>query len=198
MPDSNSPMNSKHFLSFIGGFLLTTLFYGLLAFAILFAGLSMAGETLDEKETKDALIFFFCFSVIIFTLYIIYRRLKTNRKFSAVGITIPLLFAFYILFVTGQVYFDNLNYHEKFDRNKWVKTESKPFKMAKTLVKDSVLIGQTRKQVIEMLGATPDTLQYEKNDNLQYSTDEDTWELILKFKGDKVVESYLYEEGVGV
>ena len=42
----------------------------------------------------------------------IYRRFKTNRKFSAIGIVIPLLFAFYILFVTSQVYFHNLNYLE--------------------------------------------------------------------------------------
>ncbi|MDN3656630.1 hypothetical protein QWZ08_13380 [Ferruginibacter paludis] len=85
--------------------------------------------------------------------------------------------------MTSQACFHNLNYRQKFDKEKWTRAESKPFKMAKTLVKDSILIGQSRKQIIEMLGSSTDTLQYEKNDNLQYFTDQDTWELIIRFKG---------------
>lgn len=164
----------------------------------MFATFSFAGEYLSEKENREAFFFYTSVFIIVLTLYVIYRRLKTNRKFSAVGIAIPLLFVFYILFVTGQVYFGNLNYRQKFDQTKWKQSESKPFKMAKTMTKDNVLIGQTKQQVFDKLGITKDTLKNDKVDYLKYWTDNGTWELRLYFKNDKVIDVYLYEEGLGI
>ena len=191
-------MTLKQFISFIGGLILTALAYGIIIFIYLVVTFSFAGETLSQKENREAFFFYSSVFVIITTIYIVYRRLKTNRKFSAIGIAIPILFAFYILFLTGQTYFENINYRQKFDKAKWTMSEMKPFKMAKTLVKDNTLIGQTKKQIIENLGVTTDTLKYEKADYLKYFTDKDTWELILRFKDDKVVDTYLYEEGLGI
>ena len=164
----------------------------------MFATFSFTGETLSEKENREAFFFYTSVLIIVLTLYVIYRRLKTNRKFSAVGIAIPLLFAFYILIVTGKVYFGNLNYRQKFDQAKWKQSESKPFKMAKTMTNDSVLIGQTKQQVLDKLGITKDTLKNDKVDYLKYWTDNGTWELRLYFKDDKVIDAYLYEEGLGI
>jgi len=191
-------MTLKQFISFIGALILTALAYGIIIFIYLVVTFSFAGETLSQKENREAFFFYSSVFVIITTIYIVYRRLKTNRKFSAIGIAIPILFAFYILFLTGQTYFENINYRQKFDKAKWTMSEMKPFKMAKTLVKDNTLIGQTKKQIIENLGVTTDTLKYEKADYLKYFTDKDTWELILRFKDDKVVDTYLYEEGLGI
>jgi hypothetical protein len=191
-------MTSKQFISFIGGLLLTAFSYGLLVLAFMFATFSFAGETLTSKENREAVFFYSAVSAIGLTLYFIYRRLKSQRKYSAIGIAVSLFFAFYILFETGQVYFDNLNYHQKFDKAKWTQSQSKPFKMAKTMTKDRVLIGQTKQQIIEKLGAETDTLKNEKADYFKYFTDNGTWELIIWFNEGKVVDAYLYEEGLGV
>jgi energy-coupling factor transporter transmembrane protein EcfT len=191
-------MTLKQFISFIGGLILTAIIYALIMYVFMFATFSFAGETLSEKENRESFFFYTSIFIIVLTLYVVYRRLKTNRKFSVVGIAIPLLFAFYILFVTGQVYFGNLNYRQKFDQAKWKQSESKPFKMAKTMTKDNVLIGQTKQQVLDKLGITKDTLKNDKVDYLKYWTDNGTWELRLYFKNDKVVDAYLYEEGLGI
>jgi hypothetical protein len=191
-------MTLKQFISFIGGLILTAIIYALIMYVFMFATFSFAGETLSEKENREAFFFYTSVIVIVTTIYIVYRRLKTNRKFSAIGIAIPILFAFYILGLTGQVYFGNLNYHQKFDQAKWKQSESKPFKMAKTMTKDKVLIGQTKQQVLEKLGTTKDTLKNDKVDYLKYWTDNGTWELRLYFKNDKVIAAYLYEEGLGI
>lgn len=191
-------MTLKQFISFIGGFILTAIIYAVIMYVFVFATFSFAGETLSEKENREAFFFYTSLCIIALTLYVIYRRLKTYRKFSAFGIAIPLLFAFYIFFVTGQVYFGNLNYRQKFDQAKWKQSESKPFKMAKTMTKDNILIGQTKQQIIDKLGVTKDTLKNEKVDYLKYWTDNGTWELRIYFKSEKVTEAYLYEEGLGI
>ena len=191
-------MTLKQFISFLGGLILTGFAYGLIMYIFLVATFSFAGETLSNKENREAFFFYTSVFVMATTIYIVYRRLKTNRRFSAVGIAIPLLFAFYIFFVTGQVYFDNLSYHQTFDKSKWTKSEPKPFKMAKTMTKDKVLLGQTKQQVINKLGVTKDTFKNDKVDYLKYWTDKGTWELRLYFKNDKVSEAYLYEEGLGI
>jgi hypothetical protein len=191
-------MTVKQFISFVGGLLLTAFAYGLIIYIFLVATFSFAGETLSDKENREACFFYTSVLVIATTIYIVYNRFKTNRKFSAVGIAIPLLFAFYIFFVTGQAYFDNLNYHQAFDQTKWTKSGAKPFKMAKTLTKDKVLIGQTKQQIINKLGGTNDNFINDKVDYLKYWTDKETWELRLYFKNGKLTEAYLYEEGLGI
>ena len=157
---------------------------------------SLAGEKLTEKESRESFMFFISLFTAVATGYIIYKLIKQNKKFSAIGIAIPFLFALYVSLSTGLVYLDNLNYRQKFDRTKWVESEYKPFKMAKTIVKDKTLVGLTKRQVIEKLGATNNALKNDKVDYLKYSTDKSTWELCLYFKGDKVIDVYLYEEGL--
>jgi predicted membrane protein len=191
-------MTLKNFISLLGGLVLTALAYGLIIYIFVFATFSFAGETLTEKENREAFFFYSTVLVIAVTFFISYRRFKTNRKFSAIGIAIPILFAFYIFCLTGQVYLENLNYHQTFDQKKWNQTEAKPFKMAKTMTKNKVLIGQTKEQVIAKLGTSKDTLKNDKVDYLKYWTDKGTWELRLYFKDNKVTEAYLYEEGLGI
>jgi len=191
-------MTLKQFISFIGGLVLTGLIYGLIVCIFVFATFSFAGETLSEKENRDAFFFYSSVIVISVTIYIIYRRLKTNRKFSAIGICIPLVFAFYSCFVFGYTYVGNLTYYQAFDKTKWTQSEYKPFKMVKTLIKEKVLIGQSMQQIINKLGVSNDSLRNDKVDFLKYWTDKDTWEMRLYFKNDKVVEAYLYQEGLGL
>lgn len=189
-------MTLKQFISFLSGLIFTGLVYALIAYVIVFGTFSLAGQTLTEKENREAFFFYSAFVITTATIYIIVRRVKTNRKFSAIGISIPLLFAFYACIMLGQVYVNNLNYRQAFDKTEWAQSESKPFRMAKTLIKNKALIGQSKQQIIDNLGLTKDSLRNEKVDYLKYWTDNGTWQMRLYFKNDKVVDAYLYEEGL--
>lgn len=189
-------MTLKRLISFLGGLIFTGLIYALIVYIIVFATFSLAGQTLTEKENREAFFFYTIFFITVATTYIIVRRFKTNRKFSAVGICIPLLFALYAFFKLGQIYADNLNYRQTFDKTKWTESESKPFKMAKTLIKSKTLIGQSKQQVFDKLGTTKDSIKNEKVDFLRYWTDNGTWQIRLYFKNDRVIDAYLYEEGL--
>lgn len=167
-------------------------------YAFVFATFSFAGETLTEKENREAFFFYISLVVSIGTTFTIVRRIKTHRKFSAIGISLPLTFALYVCFELGQIYFNNLNYRETFDKETWIKSESKPFKMAKTLAKEKILVGQTKHQIFVTLGPTNDRLKNDKVDYVKYWTDKGTWELRLFFENGKVVETYLYEEGLSL
>jgi hypothetical protein len=191
-------MTLKHIIQLIRALLLTTFIYGLILYIYLIATFSFAGETLSQKENREAIFFYTSAIIIATTIYVIYKQFKINQKFVAIGIVLQLMFAFYILFLTGQVYFNNISSHQTFDRSKWIKSEAKPFKMAKTVAKNKTLIGLTKRQVISKLGQTKNFLKNDKVDYLKYWTDKDAWELCLYFKGDKVVEAYLYQEGLGI
>ena len=68
--------------------------------------------------------------------------------------------------------------------------------MAKTLIKRKTLIGQSKQQVFDKLGTTKDSIKNEKVDFLRYWTDNGTWQIRLYFKNDRVIDAYLYEEGL--
>lgn len=191
-------MTLKQFISFIGGLTLTGLIYAVATYIAVFGTFSFSGETLTQKENREAFFFYLALFITVATIYVIVKRFKINHKFSATEICIPLLFALYACFMLGRVYFDNLNYHQEFDKTKWTKSNSKPFNMAKTLAKGNVLIGQTKQQIIDMLGTTKDAFKNDRVDYLKYWTDNGTWEFRLYFRNGKVVEAYLYEEGLGI
>ena len=79
-------MTLKQFISFIGGLILTAIIYALIMYVFVFATFSFGGETLGEKENREAFFFYTAVIVIVTTIYFVYKRLKTNRKFSALGI----------------------------------------------------------------------------------------------------------------
>jgi|GEM_PF-2245106 len=191
-------MTVKQFLSFLYGLVLTGLVYGVITYIIVFSTFSFAGERLTRKEGREAFFFYLTAIVTIATIYTIVRRLKTSRKFSAIGISIPLLVAIYACLNPGQTYFSNLNYHQKFDKIIWAKAISKPFKMAKTLANDKTLVGQTKLQVIEKLGVSHESFKNANVDYFKYLTNKETRELRIYFKNNKVREAYLYEEGLGI
>jgi amino acid transporter len=189
-------MSLKQFTSLVGGFILTGLIYVVITFILVFFTFSLGNQTLTEKENKDTFLFYTASAISIITIYLIFRRLKTNKKFSAIGICVALFISFYGTFNLAKVYFENLNYYEEFDTLKWTNSEHKPFKMAKTLTNNRTLLGLTKQQVIEKLGTTNETLKNNKFNFDQYWTDKGTWQLRLYYKEDKVIEAYLYEEGV--
>lgn len=189
-------MNFKKIISFFGGLLITSLAYLLIMFAILYTTFSFAGETLTEKENRESFFFYTTIFVITVSIYIFYRFYKSNRKFAAFGIVIPILFAIYSAGLTGKDYFNNLNNYQTFDQTIWVNSKFKPFKMAKNLVNSKVLLGMTRQQIINKLGNTNDSLTNEKNELLRYWTDNGTWQLKIIFKNNIVSESFIFEEGL--
>jgi hypothetical protein len=189
-------MSLKQFTSLVGGFILTGLIYLAITYILFFLTFSLAGQTLTEKENKEAFLFYTALATSMITIYLILRQLKTNKKFSAIGICVALFISFYGTFYLAKVYFENLNYYEEFNALKWTNSEHKPFKIAKTLTKKKTLLGLTKHQVIEKLGTTNETLKNNKFNFDQYWTDKGTWQLRLYYKEDKVIEAYLYEEGV--
>lgn len=181
--------------SFFGGLLATGLAYlGILLF-MFWGGFSFGGQTLTEKENGDAGVFFLALLVVSITTYAVIRRFKTNRKFSATGICIPLVFGLYFFILTAQTYLSDLSYREPFDKTIWSAQEAKPFNMAKTLVKRNTLIGQSQQEIIKQLGTPIESGEENKRTLFKYATD-NGWEMRIYFKNDKVVETYLYEEGL--
>jgi Ca2+/Na+ antiporter len=201
MPDSLSSfeMTSRHVASFLGGLLFTSIIYGVLLYIVVMGTFSLSGERLTEKENREAFFFYTAVSVTVITICVIYRLYKKGQKYSAVGISIPLLFALYICLQTGLVYAENLSYHQAFQKTIWTQSELKPFRMAKTLVKSNMLIGKSRQQIIDQLGKGEEVEETGQNNNrefFKFLTDDDTWNMYLYFKNDKVVDAYLYQEGM--
>jgi hypothetical protein len=48
----------KQFISFIGGLALTGLVYAAIAYLLVFGTFSLAGETLTQKENREAFFFY--------------------------------------------------------------------------------------------------------------------------------------------
>ncbi|SEW44148.1 hypothetical protein SAMN05428988_5711 [Chitinophaga sp. YR573] len=200
MPDSLSSfeMTSKRIASFLGGLLCTGIIYGVLLYIAVMGTFSLSGERLTEKENREAFFFYTTLLITVITICIIYRLYRKGRKYSAVGISIPLLFALCICLQTGLVYAENLHYQQTFQKAIWTQSKLKPFSMAKTLVKSNMLIGKSMQHIIDQLGKGEEIEETGQNDNgvfFKFLTDDDSWNMYLYFKNDKVVDTYLYQEG---
>ena len=189
-------MTFKQFLYLLGGAALTSLVYIILVVVFVFLTFTLGGQKLSEKEGLDAFMFYGCMLAICFTLWRAYVVMKSDRKFYAIGIAIPAVAACYGLFLIGQIYVGDLNYHEAFDKERWNHSEYKPFKMAKTLIKDGDLIGQTKPQLVEKLGTPPGRTSSDPNEGMTYRTDYEGWEMHLHFRDGKLFEVYLYQMGL--
>ena len=189
-------MNSKDIISFLAGLILAGLVYGSLLFLNILVTFSFAGERLTVKENREAFYFYASLMILLAAGRIIVKRYKAGKKALALGISLPSLVVVYAFAVFGLTYIDNLNYRQPFNKEKWNAAENKPFRMAKTLVKYKVLDNMSPGQVIKLLGDDGSFHQYENRASIFYETDKFNWELRLIFENDKLVEAYIYEEGL--
>ncbi|MBX7227153.1 MAG: hypothetical protein K1X55_14050 [Chitinophagales bacterium] len=188
----------KNLLSFIYGFIITTAIYLILLFSFLFYKFTLCGEELSQKESREAIQLYATVFIVLFTIFILYKLIKANLLFSAYGISIPFVFAIYVLFITGKVYYNNIDYFEPYERDKWTNSKYKPFKMAKTLVNKKKLIGMPKRNILNLMGVPKDTFKGNNIDMITYFTDYNTWQLKLYFKDDTLVDAYLYQEGLNL
>ena len=188
-------MTDKHLRSFFGGMILTGLIYFLIVVLFVFGSFSLSGESLQKKENTEAFVFFAVLTITLITAYIIFRRWRTNRKASAAGIGMIMLFGIYASIMSGIQYVSNLNYHVALDQQTWKNADFKPFNMARTLLKDDQLIGLTKQQLIDKLGIG-NLGNRDGNGNLfTYITDTDNWQLKVWIKNDIVTETTMWRPG---
>lgn len=174
----------------MAGFFITAIVYLAVLFAMGYSDYLFT-TTLTEKQIQDA--FFFCFQFLILagSVYLIIRFFKRNRRFTAIGMCLPVLFGLCVMFLLGKNYAD-LTITEPFNKTKWTAANHKPFKMARTLTKNNTLIGKSRQEIIEMLGASHDAVgEPGTTGYITYYTDNDNWILILDLEKGKVTNSHL-------
>jgi hypothetical protein len=188
-------MRVGQIISFICGTVITGVIYFIFLFVYVLATFSLSGENLDEKENREAFVFFASLIISFSTVHVIIRKYKKGMKFTAAGIAFPAMLAVYLTFYAGIVYYENLNYYKSFDKQEWFRVGAKPFKTAKTLAKKKYLIGKEKEYVAEMLG--PSGRLYKNNivDYIIYPTDYDGWQLRLLFEYNKAKKAFLYQEG---
>ncbi len=187
-------ISSKQVTAFLGGMFFTGICYFAIIFFYVLATFSLAGETLTEKENGDTFRFFSVFFIVTITTFIVVRKIRSRQPFTAIGMSLPLALAVYGMIVSGITCIDNLDYHLSFNKQKWDNTEFKPFKMAKTLVKEKKLIGMSHQDLFNMLGSRNNDYWNDKN-YMVYPTDNPSWGLEIGFTNDKVESAYLYEGG---
>lgn len=182
--------------SFTAGAVLPSLIYGILAFLFVVTTFSFSGQKLSEKENTDAFVFFSIVIIVFATYYVMFKKYRSGKKFTAAGIAIAGLIPIYGLFYSGEIYVSNLAYYKVFGQKIWLEGEAKPFKMAKTLVKKHSLIGLSRQEAVEKLGPNETPCKGPVVDLIIYHTTNWEWDLHILFKNNKVKEAYLYEEGL--
>lgn len=188
------PTSTESIFSFIGSFLASALITALVAVIYLFMTFDLAGgETLDVIEGQN--IAMFIISLLLLSLAVWFAKVsfRKGRKQVAYGaILFPCL-----VFIAASVYLIDQNFnYTNFNKSTWQDATSKPEKMAKSLVKEKILIGLTRQQVKEMLG--PGSSEYgNENGSIEYHVAND-WTLTIIFEQNKVVETHLRQPFLGV
>ncbi len=190
-------MKRNPIISFLGGLTVSVAIVGIvyLCFFLLTFNLG-GGETLDQIENLNIAILII--SILLFAIAVIYARryFKNNKKYTAIGITIiPIMVT-----ITAAIYFFTQNLsHTKFNKAIWTQSEWKPDKMAKTLVKEKILIGLTRTQVKQMLGEGAEEYGDKNTDrgSIIYHVQND-WTFSVIFQYDKVVETQLRLPWLGI
>ena len=185
-------MTLKQTGAFFAGLTITGIIYFL---SFIFVGLSffsLAGDTLESKEERDGVCFFYCLFLLVIVIFLVYKFLKSGFKFVSIGVAAASVILLYALVQLGIAYGKDLFYHTAFNKEKWAK--EKPFNMAKTLLKGNSLIGSSKKAVIEKLGVDTALLFHDLDASLDYRTD-NGWLFRISFKNNVVTEVDLYEEG---
>ena len=126
------------------------------------------------------------------TIIIGIQQLKIKRKSSALGIGIASLVSLYFTITLGATCFDNWFNYQDFDQKVWHQSKYKSFEMAKTIVKDHLLLGLTKEQVVDKIGNAEGFLGDPNNNLLEMRTDE-SWHLRVEFKDNVAINAYLWK-----
>ena len=187
-------MKLKQLLSILASFIITAIVFSAVAFVVGYS--DFFTYTLAEKQKQVAIFFCTLLSIVVGSIYIIIIFFKRNRKFTAIGMYLPVLFGLFLLFLLGKSYVE-ITLSRPFEKTTWIAAKQKPFKMALSLTKSNALIGISRQAVIEMLGDSDDAHGEPGTPNyISYFTDNNNWVLVFHLENGKVIESYLYEDNL--
>lgn len=183
--------------SFLIGLTLSAVTVGLISFLLLLLTFNLAGgETLSQIENQNITQLIISIFLLFIAIIIARYYIKSNKKYAAIGmLVVPV-----VVVIAATIYLLGQNfYHADFDKIAWRQSKRKPERMAKTLVKENILIGLTRAQVKEML--SEGTEEYgdvnSERGSIVYLVQND-WTLIVLFQKDKVVETKLRLPYLGV
>lgn len=181
-------MRIKTLLSFLAGFTVSTIIMLLLIFIYLISTFDMvASESIEQVKNSTYIQFFVSIPVFLSALFFTLRLLKKGQKAKAIGVVIiPALFFLYMTALLIEYKID----FTKFNREVWVNSNIKPLGMSKTLYYDSSLIGQSKKDIIVLLGQP--SAEYAKS-YIDYRI-EDNWVLTIYFQNDTSISQSLINE----
>src|SRR5882724_9755662 len=180
-------MHRHPIISFLSGFIICGIFFGIIYSLVLLMTFNLAGgETLKQIETQRTEFLIFTIVLALFAGITAIQFLKSRKKFTAYGISA--LAVLTVLIVTVY-HFYSLNIHERFDKTVWEQSKWKPFNMSATLVKEYKLIGLTRKQIKDLLGQPAEEYGDKNSDrgSILYLVKDD-WTMSIYIQMDKVVD----------
>lgn len=181
--------NIYRVLAFILGLILSGVVLLVVFIAYTFYTLDFTQELYHDEE-HDLLLLASAFGSMLIFLLISLLLLRYKRKALAYGLSLLPLLVFISLLLS---YAYHYNYHSTYDKDKWVQSSHKPFRMAASLVKDKRLISLTINELEDLL-ATPYRYNYEPhhgNGNIIYLIDREGWKLFIHFKNGKVSHAIL-------
>jgi hypothetical protein len=122
-------------------------------------------EFLGLKSSTLILVLIISLIVVIdgIIFFILLKFLKRSIKdiieiiFATFFITLIITPIVYFLIVLSGIYIISYYPDKYFDRNEWINNENKRYEMTKFLIDSRILIGKTKKEVIEYLGPTDTT-----------------------------------------
>ena len=186
-------MKKNKTISLILGFFISGLFNCLVyIILIIYTFDILRFNLLIDPESVHAKLFYTGFAMTILTVLIIYLLLKQQKKFFSIGIGLPSLIGVFLMLKFGLLYFNKSNYYETFDKNVWNKSKIKQIKMARVIVKDSVLIGLTKEEVFKMLGEEQVSSNNDSTEYLRYWTENNVCALGIVFINGKVKHANLW------
>lgn len=187
-------MKRRNIYSILTGACITGILSGVIYYVLFYNTIDIFGvERVVNPEERHGKIFYTSLittlSIIIFSLIVFLSK----KKFFALGLLLPTVIGFWILISVGTIYLDKSNYYEPFKRQDWSKSESKPIKMVRWLIKNKTINDLSRKEVIQMLG--PETgfkIGFQSEKSIYYSTFGGFAVFAIEFEDDKVDHTYIF------
>lgn len=152
------------------------------------------GKDLLEADAENAREFYTFAALLVVSFILVWLLLRKRWQYAAAGLALPAFLGFALLSGLGPRYFTQFRSMD-FDPVVWQQGEPRPLLMARTLVKDDVLIGKTKAEVEQMLGPGWNSEMVD-DDNILIWTVTKTWHLRVIFVNDKAIRAYIWMPGM--
>ena len=190
-------MSAKKIISFLVAALLSAVTI-YLSFAILIiATFSLSGRTLHEVENEHLLYLSFWILLSIVGAVVSYLFWKRKRVFSASGVglvsALPLVASVFMAYKA----FTTIPVNDPFVTEVWSAKDSKPFLMAKSVVKSDLLHKKSEDDVLTLLSRPTEIMERSLNEKTWvYQTDSSSWIMRVYIANHHVLKADLYHPGL--